>query len=136
MPAPLGKTPTRKMPKIEVYGLEDSQATRAAIRFFRERRIVVQFVDLRKKPLTADVLARFAGALGTPALLETGGQPPDVAVGGWDSDANGSPEKLGPVLLARLRADLRSLRLPLVRYGDRMTSGKAEPAWRSWLERR
>ena len=41
MPAPLGKTPTKKMPNIQVFGLEDSNATRGALRFFRERRIVV-----------------------------------------------------------------------------------------------
>ena len=29
MPAPMGKTPTKKMPKIEVFGLKDSQSTRA-----------------------------------------------------------------------------------------------------------
>ena len=49
MPAPLGKVPTKKMPNIQVFGLEDSNATRGALRFFRERRIVVHFVDLRKK---------------------------------------------------------------------------------------
>ena len=32
MPAPLGKTPTKKMPNIQVFGLGDSNATRAALR--------------------------------------------------------------------------------------------------------
>ena len=56
MPAPLGKVPTKKMPNIQVFGLEDNNATRAALRFFRERRIVVHFVDLRKKPIAAGEL--------------------------------------------------------------------------------
>ena len=43
MPAPLGKMPTKKMPNIQVFGLEDYNATRAALRFFRERRIVVHY---------------------------------------------------------------------------------------------
>ena len=30
MPAPLGKTPTRKMPDIQVFGREDSSDTRAS----------------------------------------------------------------------------------------------------------
>ena len=41
MPAPLGKTPTKKMPNIQVFGMDDSPATRNTLRFFRERRIVV-----------------------------------------------------------------------------------------------
>jgi arsenate reductase-like glutaredoxin family protein len=70
MPAPLGKTPTKKMPKIEVFGLEDSQPTRAAVRFFRERRIVVRFVDLRKKRMDAAELRGFVSRLGAAALLD------------------------------------------------------------------
>ena len=50
MPAPLGKVPTKKMPDIQVFGRDDSSATRAALRFFRERRIVVHYVDLKKRP--------------------------------------------------------------------------------------
>ena len=44
MPAPLGKVPTRKMPDIQVFGRDDSPDTRAALRFFRERRVVVRYV--------------------------------------------------------------------------------------------
>jgi len=68
MPAPLGKTPTKKMPDIQVYGTADSPATRAALRFFRERRIVVRYSDLRKRPIAAGELRRFAERLGARAL--------------------------------------------------------------------
>ncbi len=64
MPAPLGKTPTRKMPDIQVFGRDDSSATRAALRFFRERRIVVHYVDLKKRPIAAGELQRFTQRLG------------------------------------------------------------------------
>ena len=68
MPAPLGKTPTRKMPDIQVFGFSDSSATRAAERFFRERRIAVHQVDLRKRPIAAGELRRFVDRLGARAL--------------------------------------------------------------------
>ena len=71
MPAPLGKTPTKKMPNIQVFGFDDSNATRGALRFFRERRIVVHYVDLRKKPIAAGELRRFVDRLGAAALLDT-----------------------------------------------------------------
>ena len=41
MPAPLPKTPTRKMPEIQVFGRDDSSEPRAALRFFKERRLTV-----------------------------------------------------------------------------------------------
>ena len=119
MPAPLGKTPTKKMPKIEVFGLGDSQATRGAVRFFRERRIVVSFVDLRKKPIDAAELRRFVSRLGTAALLDAADR---AATGGG--------------LLALVRPDPRLLRLPLVRYGDELTAGPDETTWTAWLARR
>ena len=50
MPAPLGNRPTKKMPEIQVFGRDDSPETRAALRFFRERRVVVHYVDLKKRP--------------------------------------------------------------------------------------
>jgi hypothetical protein len=94
MPAPLGKTPTKKMPKIEVFGLEDSQSTRAAVRFFRERRIVVRFVDLRKKPIDPAELRHFMDRLGATALVDA-----DLAI-----------DRVG--LLARIRADRQLAQAP------------------------
>ena len=128
MPAPLGKTPTKKMPKVEVFGLEDSQPTRAAVRFFRERRIVVRFIDLRKKPIDAAELRRFVGRLGA-ALLDADSRGPTDA-GPADITTNRGS------LIARIHADVRLLRLPLVRYGDDVTVGQDETTWRAWLARR
>ena len=128
MPAPLGKTPTKKMPKIEVFGLEDSQPTRAAVRFFRERRIVVRFVDLRKKPIDPAELRQFVSQLGV-ALLDTDSCGPTDA-GPADITTNRGS------LIARIHADVRLLRLPLVRYGDDVTAGQDETTWRAWLARR
>jgi len=128
MPAPLGRTPTKKMPNIQVFGLEDSQATRAALRFFRERRIVVHFVDLRKKPIAAGELRRFTDKLGASACLDTESRSyKEQGLAYLTTDTAG--------ITARLISDVRLLRLPLVRYGDDLTAGKAEDAWKAWLAR-
>ncbi len=71
MPAPLPSAPTRRMPNIQVFGTHDSTATRAAERFFRERRVVVSYVDLRKQRLARAELRRFVERLGAAALLDT-----------------------------------------------------------------
>jgi arsenate reductase (glutaredoxin) len=126
VPAPLGNTPTKRMPNIQVFGLEDNNATRAALRFFRERRIVVHFVDLRKKPIAAGELRRFTERLGAAALLDTDSRPyKEQGLAYLATDTAG--------ITARLLADVRLLRLPLVRYGDNVTAGKDEVAWKAWL---
>ena len=128
MPPPLGKVTTKKMPNIQVFGMEDNQPTRAALRFFRERRIVVHFVDLRKKPIAAGELRRFTDRLGAAALMDTESRPyREGGLAYLTTDAAG--------LTARLLADVRLLRLPLVRYGDDVTAGKDEAAWKAWLAR-
>lgn len=128
MPAPLGNTPTKKMPNIQVFGLEDSNATRAALRFFRERRIVVHFVDLRKKPIAAGELRRFTDKLGAARLLDPESRPyKEQGLQYLTADPAG--------ITARLLADVRLLKLPLVRFGDDVTAGKAEDAWKAWLAR-
>jgi arsenate reductase-like glutaredoxin family protein len=126
VPAPLGNTPTKKMPNIQVFGLEDSNATRAALRFFRERRIVVHFVDLRKKPIAPGELRRFTERLGAAALLDTESRPyKEQGLAYLATDEAG--------ITARLLADVRLIRLPLVRYGEQLTAGKAEATWKAWL---
>lgn len=128
MPPPLGKVPTKKMPNIQVFGMEDSPATRNTLRFFRERRIVVHFVDLRKKPIAQGELRRFTDRLGAAALLDTDSRPyKEGGLAYLSTDASG--------IVARLLADPRLIRLPLVRYGDDVTAGKAEDAWKTWLAR-
>ena len=128
MPAPLGKVPTKRMPNIQVFGLDDSNATRAALRFFRERRIVVHYVDLKKKPIASGELRRFVDRLGVGAVVDPDSRPyREQGLAYLASDAAG--------MTSRLLADARLLRLPLVRYGDDVTAGRDEAAWKAWLAR-
>ena len=127
MPAPLGKTPTKKMPNIQVFGMDDSAATRNTLRFFRERRIVVHYVDLRKKPIARGELQRFVERLGA-ACAARHGDPARTASEGLaylSTDTSG--------IVGRLLADARLIKVPLVRYGDDVTAGKAEATWKAWL---
>ncbi len=116
------------MPNIQVFGLDDSAATRAALRFFRERRIVVHYADLRKKPIAAGELRRFTERLGAAALLDPDSRPyREQGLAYLTTDPAG--------ITQRLLADVRLLRLPLVRYGDDVTAGKDEATWKAWLAR-
>jgi arsenate reductase-like glutaredoxin family protein len=115
-------------PLIQVFGREDSQDTRAALRFFKERRLAVQFVDLRRKPIAAGELRRFVERLGAAALADTAGTA-------W-SDAGLGYLRMTPDELAeRLLADQRLLRLPLVRVANGFAAGRDETAWKGLVMR-
>jgi arsenate reductase (glutaredoxin) len=126
MPAPLGRTPTKKMPDIQVFGVENDPATRAAQRFFRERRIVVSFVDLRKRRIAPAELRRFVERLGARSLL-------DETAKAYRDAGLGYLRMVDDDVVVRLLADQSLLRLPLVRYGDDVTAGRAETTWKAWL---
>jgi arsenate reductase len=126
MPAPLGTTPTKRMPDIQVFGRDDSATTRAALRFFRERRVVVHYVDLKKRAIAPAELDRFTRRLGAAALLDPTSRPyRDQGVAYLSLDEAG--------IVDRLRADPRLLRLPLARHGNDVTAGPDEATWTTWI---
>ncbi len=129
VPAPLGKVPTRKMPQIQVFGRDDSAATRAALRFFRERRIVVHYADLKKRPIAPGELRRFVERLGARALLDETSKP-------YRDSGLGYLSMRDAEIAERLAADSRLIRLPLVRHGNDVSAGPAEATWAAWLNAR
>jgi arsenate reductase-like glutaredoxin family protein len=115
------------MPDIQVFGLDNDQATRAAQRFFRERRIVVSYVDLRKRRIAPAELRRFVDRLGAPALLDQTSRAYRDAGLGYLSMGDAE-------IVERLLADIGLIRLPLVRHGHEVTAGRAEANWTAWLK--
>jgi arsenate reductase-like glutaredoxin family protein len=115
-------------PPIQIFGLENDRATRAAIRFFKERRITFSFVDLRKRPIAPAELRRFVERLGAAALLDPTSLPyRDAGLGYLRMDEAG--------IVERLLADPGLLRLPLLRHGNDVAVGRAEATWTAWLMR-
>lgn len=111
---------------IQVFGHEKDQATRAAQRFFKERRIEISFVDLRRRPIAPAELRRFVDRLGARALLDDSSRAyRDAGLGYLRMDDR--------EIVERLLGDPSLLRLPLVRNGNDVTAGRAEPTWREWL---
>ncbi len=112
--------------RVQIFGLENDQPTRAALRFFKERRVEVHFVDLRRKPIAPGELRRFTDRLGPAALLDTERRAyRDAGLGYLRMD--------DAAIVERLLADVRLLRLPLVRFGNEVTVGRAEAVWKAWL---
>ncbi len=114
-------------PVIQIFGLENDQATRAALRFFKERRTLVSLVDLRKRSIAPGELRRFVERLGARALLDdTSKAYRDAGLGYLRMD--------DAAIVERLLADVRLLRLPLIRHGNEVTVGRAETTWTEWVK--
>ena len=114
---------------IQIFGRKDSQATRRCLRFFKERRLEVSFVDISKRPPASAELRRFSSRLGASTLLDTDSKAYQQAGLGYLRMDEGE-------VLERLMADPRLLRLPLVRHDTEVTVGIDEATWRSWQEAR
>jgi arsenate reductase (glutaredoxin) len=112
--------------QVQIFGLESDQGTRAAIRFFKERRMTIHLVDLRRKPIAAGELRRFVERLGAPALADRDGRV-------WREAGLAYLSMTDAELAERLLADRRLLRLPLVRFGNEVSAGRAEETWKGWL---
>ena len=113
-------------PSVQIFGTPDSQPTRAALRFFKERRIEVHLVDLRRKPMAAGELRRFVDRLGADALADKGSAA-------WRDAGLAYLRMDDAELAARLLADQRLLRLPLVRVGQDFATGRDEARWKAIL---
>jgi arsenate reductase-like glutaredoxin family protein len=113
-------------PSAQVFGTPDSPATRAALRFFKERRVEVHLVDVSRKPLAPTELRRFIDKLGARAVA-------DETSKAW-RDAGLAYLRMDDFELAeRLFNEQRLLNLPLVRIGNGLAAGRDEAAWKSML---
>jgi len=58
------------MTNVQIFGVKSSASTRAAERFFNERCLPIQMVDLAKKPMSPGKIRSFIERFGLGALLE------------------------------------------------------------------
>jgi arsenate reductase-like glutaredoxin family protein len=111
---------------VQIFGLKNSQATRAAERFFKERRVEIHFVDLKQKPMAPGEINRFIQRFGLPALVDSEGTA--------YIDAGLKYIKLADSqLLERIERDPKLLRVPLIRAANRLSVGHDENAWKEML---
>jgi arsenate reductase-like glutaredoxin family protein len=112
--------------EVQIFGVKKSADTRAALRFFAERRIKVHFVDLMERAASPGELRRFAQKFGAPALLDR--ESKRFAELGLRS-ALLSDERW----VAKLADEPLLLRMPLVRRQNLLTVGPAEATWKEWV---
>lgn len=114
------------MVSVQIFGVKNSQPTRAAERFFKERGVAIHFVDLKQKPMAPGEIKRFIDRFGLAGLLDS--ESKAYIDGGLKyvkhSDAG---------LLAKIERDPKLLRLPLVRGANRISIGQDEESWKAML---
>lgn len=111
--------------EVQVFGVRKSADTRAALRFFAERRIKVHFVDLNERAASVGELRRFAQKFGIAALIDRDSKR--YAELGLRS-AMLSEERW----LEKLSLEPLLLKVPLVRNQQQLTIGAAAKTWNTW----
>ena len=111
--------------EVQVFGVKKSADTRAALRFFAERRIKVHFVDLNERAAALGELRRFAQKFGVAALIDRDSRRfSELGLGA----ARLSDERW----LEKLSLEPLLLRMPLVRHQQQLTIGAAQDTWNAW----
>ncbi len=107
---------------IQIFGIKNSPATRAAERFFKERRAEFHFVDLKQRPMAGGEIKRFVDRFGLAKLIDTDGKP--------YVDAGLKYLKLTDAeVLTKVERQPGLLRLPLVRCANQLSIGQDKDAW-------
>lgn len=110
---------------IQIYAAKKNPDVLKAERFFKERRIPYQMMDLKKHKLGRRELELFARAAGgAQALVDRSGQKAlERPVAHMSSDS---------LILDALMADPSALVSPIVRNGSKATVGAQEAVWKEW----
>lgn len=114
--------------EVQVFGVKKSASTRKALRFFAERRVKTHFVDLMERPAALGELRRFVQKFGVDALVDRESRrfrDLGLGAGSYSEDR----------WLRWLTEEPLLLRMPLVRWQQKLTVGEDEPTWREWTAR-
>ena len=110
---------------IQVFGTKKSFDTKKAQRYFKERRVKFQFIDLKEKGMSKGELESGARAGGGRELV--GDPQAQDADTGWRR-AYQSPDQKFDKLLENQHV----LAEPVVRNGKQATVGYAPDVWKTW----
>ncbi len=107
---------------IQIFGKSKCFDTKKAERYFKERNIKFQSIDLIKKGISPGELKSVLQAVGLAALIDQ--KNPDAALLNYlayDADK-----------VEKLLDDPRLLNTPIVRNGKQATVGYQPDVWKSW----
>jgi len=109
---------------IQIFGTKKCSSTRAAERFFKERRIPYQFIDLNLKGLSKGELSSVKAAVGLNNLID-------------NTSKDYKRLNLDRISGASVREELllqnpSLYQTPIVRNGKQATVGNRPEIWQTW----
>jgi arsenate reductase len=113
---------------VQIFGVKNDADTRKALRFFKERRVKIHFVDFKVRGPSKGELRRFVQKFGTDGVLDRDSKR--FRSLGLHTAHYGDDRWLDIAVDEPL-----ILRLPLVRRQNQLTVGAAEAEWRTWVGR-
>lgn len=110
---------------IQIFGTKKSFDTKKAQRYFKERRIRFQFIDLREKEMSKGELQSVMRAVGgLDALIDPKAKDQDtVALITYLAESQ---------KFDKLLENQQLLREPIVRNGKQATVGYEPDTWKTW----
>jgi arsenate reductase-like glutaredoxin family protein len=107
---------------IQIFGTLKCQDTKKAQRYFKERRISFQFIDITRKGLSKGELNGIKASIGLDSLI--------------DRDGKAYEEKNLKYLIHDIEEELLKdsllLKTPIVRNGHDATAGYQPEMWKAW----
>ena len=107
---------------IQIFGRSKCFDTKKAERWFKERRIKFQAVDLKKQGMSLGELTSVKNAVGLEAMVDS--RHPDAVLVSYLAGDQAKLEKLFE--------DPALLRTPVVRNGRQATAGYCPEVWAGW----
>jgi arsenate reductase len=108
---------------VQIFGKRDCPDSRKAERWFKERRIPYQFVDLAVKGLAPREFETIAAAIGVDNLIDRGSKR------FLEKGLSAAPPSR---VRAALASDSLLLKTPMVRNGREATLGMRPEIWLTW----
>lgn len=110
---------------IQIFGTKKSFDTKKAQRYFKERRIKVQFIDLKEKEMSkGELQSVMRAAGGIDAVIDPNAKDQDtVALITYLAESQ---------KFDKLLENQQILREPIVRNGQKATVGYCPDVWKTW----
>lgn len=110
---------------IQIFGSTKSSDSRKAERYFKERRIKYQFIDMKKYGMSGgefDNVLRAVG--GIEKMVDWDGKDPDLDLIRYMADERDQEDKVFE--------NQGLIKLPVVRNGKQATVGYCPEVWKNW----
>lgn len=109
---------------IQIFGVKKCADTRKAERYFKERRIKYQFIDLNEKGLSKGEMQSVKAAIGLKNMVDTGSREYERL-------------NFGHLITESVKEEIllnnpKLYKTPIVRNGKAATAGYEPEVWKDW----